>query len=143
MLLSWRSRRFPRFRARSRACPDVLITQFRATSELTPAVKELGPETRVEPVAVSGDTGCWIEGDLHLLRYRAPGGVTIEDRTRLVGDVLVWQGGELTLRIEGARRRTRRLRSPNRWNEWWIWEEPGHSFDGVAARRHFGPTSVL
>lgn len=81
---------------------DLLITQFRATSELTPAVKEIGPGTRVEPVAVSGDTGFWIEGNGHVLRYRAPGGVAIEDRTRLVGDVLVWQRGELTVRIEGA-----------------------------------------
>lgn len=81
---------------------DLLIIQFRATSELTPAVKEIGPGTRVEPVAVSGDTGFWIEGNRHVLRYRAPSGVAIEDRTRLVGDVLVWQGGELTVRIEGA-----------------------------------------
>lgn len=81
---------------------DLLITQFRATSDLTPAVKEIGPGTRVEAVAVSGDTGFWIEGNRHVLRYRAPSGVAIEDRTRLVGDVLVWQEGELTVRIEGA-----------------------------------------
>lgn len=81
---------------------DLLITQFRATSELTPAVKEVGPGTHVEPVSVAGAPGYWIEGEPHVLRYRDPAGAEIDDRIRLVGDVLVWQRGEVTLRLEGA-----------------------------------------
>lgn len=81
---------------------ELLITQFEAIPQLTPAVKEVGPGTRVEAVRVDGKPGFWIEGNPHLLRYRDPRGAAVDDPVRLVGNVLVWQRGELTLRIEGA-----------------------------------------
>jgi hypothetical protein len=80
----------------------LLISQFVATSEIVPTVKEVGPGTTVEQVPVGGEPGYWIEGSPHVLLYRDPSGAQIEDRVRLVGDVLVWQRGNLTLRLEGA-----------------------------------------
>jgi hypothetical protein len=80
---------------------DLLITQFVATFD-QPMVKEIGPGTSVEEVTVSGERGLWIEGEPHALVYRGPSGAVIDDRVRLVGDVLVWQRGDHVLRLEGA-----------------------------------------
>jgi len=80
----------------------LLITQFRARPDSATITKEVGPATTVEPVVVAGEPGFWIEGSPHVLLYRDPSGAMIEDRMRLVGDVLVWQRGDLTLRLEGA-----------------------------------------
>jgi hypothetical protein len=80
----------------------LLITQFAATSDIAPTIKEVGPGTTAEPVVVDGLPGFWIEGSPHALIYLDASGAQIEDRVRLVGDVLAWQRGNLTLRIEGA-----------------------------------------
>ncbi len=80
----------------------LLITQFVATSDITTATKEVGPGTTVEPIFVAGEPGFWMDGSPHVLFYRNPTGTLIEDRVRLVGDALVWQRGDVTLRIEGA-----------------------------------------
>lgn len=81
---------------------ELLITQFLARPELDAAVKQLGPGTSVETVSVGDQEGFWIAGEPHVLTYVDPSGRAIEDRIRLVGDVLVWQSGDLTLRLEGA-----------------------------------------
>ena len=67
-------------------------------------VEKLVPETgaSVIPVEVDGAPGYWIEGDPHVMRYRDPAGETAEIVTRLVGDVLVWQRGDVLYRIETA-----------------------------------------
>ena len=87
---------------RSNGDVELLITQFEATAAADVATKEVGPGTTVERVAVAGAEGFWIEGDPHVLLYRDPAGNVIEDRVRLVGDVLIWQHGHLTVRLEGA-----------------------------------------
>jgi hypothetical protein len=81
---------------------DLLLTQFVARPHTEVAVKEITPGTSVEQVSVAGEPGLWIAGDPHVLLYRDQAGRVIEDRVRLVGDVLVWQRGELTLRLEGV-----------------------------------------
>ena len=81
---------------------DLLITQFLARPELDAAVKQVGPGTSVEAVSVEGRDAFWIAGEPHVLTYVDPSGRLVEDRIRLVGDVLVWQVGDLTLRLEGA-----------------------------------------
>jgi hypothetical protein len=92
------------------ASVDMLITQFQARTEQDVAVKELGPGATAEPVTVSGEPGFWISGEPHVLVYLDPSGRPFEDRVRLVGDVLVWQRGEVTLRLEGAASREAALR---------------------------------
>ncbi len=63
--------------------------------------KLLPGATRLQAVEVGGEPGLWIEGGPHVLVFLGPGGV-IETRTlRLAGNVLVWEHGALTLRLEG------------------------------------------
>ena len=81
---------------------DLLVTQFLARPELDAAVKQVGPGTRVEAITVGDQEGFWIAGEPHVLTYVDPRGRVIADRIRLVGEVLVWQVGDLTLRLEGA-----------------------------------------
>jgi hypothetical protein len=66
-------------------------------------IDKIAVESRVtiEPVAVRGHPGYWISGEPHLLRYLAFGGSGAE-RTRLVGDVLVWDEGGTVVRLESA-----------------------------------------
>jgi hypothetical protein len=53
-------------------------------------------------VKVSGDPGFWIAGKPHVLMFLDPNGNVIDDSVRLAGNVLLWERGDLTLRIEGA-----------------------------------------
>lgn len=80
----------------------LLLTQFRG--DLAPELfaKLVGPETRVERVTVNGGLGLWIEGRPHLFLYRDRSGEVREESIRLVGNTLIWQQGELTLRLESA-----------------------------------------
>lgn len=57
-------------------------------------------ETGIEPVTVNGKPGYWFSGREHVLVYRLPGGSYIEETRRMVGDVLIWRDGDLTLRLE-------------------------------------------
>jgi hypothetical protein len=56
----------------------------------------------VTPVTVSGAEGFWISGPPHLVRYRDSAGIERREMTRLVGDTLVWQDGEVLHRIESG-----------------------------------------
>jgi hypothetical protein len=56
----------------------------------------------VTPVDVAGAAGFWIEGPPHLIRYTGPAGESRSEMTRLVGDTLVWQNGEVLHRIESG-----------------------------------------
>jgi len=56
--------------------------------------------TTVEPVAVSGARGYWIEGNPHLFFYRDANGNAVQDTMRLVGNTLVWERDGITLRLE-------------------------------------------
>lgn len=85
----------------SQAGVGILLTEFRARfdGELI-SQKVAGPGTRIESVTVNGAPGLWLEGDPHFLAFLDEQGDVIEDRTRLAGNVLLWEVGDLTLRIE-------------------------------------------
>ena len=51
---------------------------------------------------MGGDAGFWIEGLPHLVRYTDPDGRERSQRTRLVGDTLVWERGGVLYRIESG-----------------------------------------
>jgi hypothetical protein len=61
-----------------------------------------GQGTKVEYVTVGGEPGIWIGGAPHALYL--PG-----EAPRRAGDTLLWQRGELTLRLEGAPTKARAL----------------------------------
>ncbi len=58
-------------------------------------------DVTVEPLTVRGHPGYWISGERHLLRYRV-GAAGATERSRLVGDTLVWAEGGAVYRIESA-----------------------------------------
>ena len=88
----------------------LLLTQFRGGVEPGVVYKSVGPETRVEETRVEEGAAFWIAGAPHLVMFRGPDGGIHEDRLRLAGNVLLWERGELTLRIEGAMSRDAALR---------------------------------
>jgi hypothetical protein len=80
----------------------VLIIEFRGIT--TPfSFKVIGPGTAVKPVRVNGSPGVYLSGAPHEVLFQAQTGQVQTDRVRLAGNVLIWQQGPLTIRIEGTR----------------------------------------
>ncbi len=68
------------------------------------AQKQVGPASRTVGVEVRGRTGLWITGARHEIIYRDPATDQIVAKSRrLVGNVLIWEAGDVTYRLEGAR----------------------------------------
>ena len=65
------------------------------------AEKMLGPRTDAEAADVDGGPGVWFSGDAHFFVYRDRRGRIREETARLAGNTLLWQDGELTVRLEG------------------------------------------
>ena len=83
--------------------PRLLITEFRGSKALVFLEKAVGPGTTVQRVRVAGAPGAWIAGRPHGFVYADTKGVIREERTRLAGNVLVWERGGVVFRLEGAR----------------------------------------
>jgi hypothetical protein len=79
----------------------LLISEFRAMPDEGFYKKSSVGVGNVEFVRVNGQPGYWIAGG-HQVSYVDENGIPIQDTTRLAGNVLVWQHGELTLRIEST-----------------------------------------
>jgi len=73
-----------------------------ASSRRDELVRLFGVPFTVEPVAVNGQPGFWIQGAPHLFFYRVGGSTgSIEQETlRLAGNTLIWTQGNLLLRLE-------------------------------------------
>jgi hypothetical protein len=78
----------------------IVVTEFRGLA--TPYVeKSAGPGTRIRQVDVDGNLGYWLSGRRHVVVF---GDEADEIRERRVaGNVLLWESGPVTYRIEGAR----------------------------------------
>ena len=80
----------------------ILIIEFRGTA--SPFIfKVVGPGTVIKPVRVNGGPGVYLSGAPHEVLFQAQTGQVQTDRVRLAGNVLMWQQGPLTIRIEGIR----------------------------------------
>ena len=81
---------------------SVLITQFQAGLETRGEFfKKLGgPTTTIRPVEVNGNEGYWLSGGAHSFFYRDADGNLVQESLRLVANVLLWEQGGLTLRVE-------------------------------------------
>ncbi len=77
----------------------LLVTEAKGSFDLTLIGKLVGPGTRVDQLTVKGAPAVWIAG-LHQFFYRGPSGAFINDTVRLSGNVLVWNKGDLLVRIE-------------------------------------------
>ena len=76
-----------------------LLTQFLGTAEPEFIKKGAGAGTTITPVTVAGNSGFFIEGAPHVI-VRDPGGDTRTLSSRLAGNTLLWDGGEVTYRLE-------------------------------------------
>jgi hypothetical protein len=78
-----------------------LVTEFRASvSQIM--LKMIGADTRDRRVGVNRGPGVYLYGAPHEVLVLEPNGVVRSDRIRLAGNVLLWQQGPLTVRIEGT-----------------------------------------
>jgi hypothetical protein len=80
----------------------ILVMEFPGTSDVDLLQKMLPPGTSIEPVTVDGHPGYWISGEPHELLYLDPNGNVQDEPARLASNVLAWNDGNRTLRIEGA-----------------------------------------
>ncbi len=78
----------------------LLVSQFRGRERPELLKKVVEPDTMITPVYVNGEPGYFITGGKHFL-YLASGGVVREELVRLGRQVVLWQHGPLTLRLEG------------------------------------------
>jgi hypothetical protein len=90
----------------------LLLTEFQArvdTEYVEGKIIHVGANS-VEAVTVGGDPGYWIDGDPHQILYFDQEGNQVPDQTRLAGNVLLWQHGDVTFRIEADITRDQALR---------------------------------
>ncbi len=89
----------------------VLVLQLRARLDEQLIHKSAGPQTTIEEVTVGGEDGFWIAGEPHEFVYIDPDtGEPIFESARLATNTLLWQRGEVTLRIEGELTREEAVR---------------------------------
>ena len=74
-------------------------------------VKKVGGRgTTVEGVTVNGERGLFVTGEGHFVMFRDGQGNITDERTYLAGTVLLWNHGELLLRLEGDLTRDQALK---------------------------------
>ena len=78
----------------------LLVSQFRGSERIDLVKKVVEPRTMITPLHVNGEPGYFITGGKHFL-YLDPGGIVRQEPVRLARQVLLWQHGPLTLRLEG------------------------------------------
>jgi hypothetical protein len=83
--------------------PPVLLTEFRFGRDPGIIKKYVGPASHVEPVVIDGEQGFWLSGAQHVVYIPSL-------PPRYAGNVLLWQHGDLTLRIEGRLTKAQALR---------------------------------
>lgn len=88
------------------ASVHLLLTEFRGQE--TYIEKLIEPNTEVERVEI-GDIGVWLEQP-HVLLFTDRDGRFRQNTARLAGKTLIWQQGDVTLRLEGKLSKPEALR---------------------------------
>ena len=80
----------------------LVVTEFRA--DIDPGVfeKMVHEGTTVLVTQVNGEQAWWVSGGQHFFFYTDADGHPVDTTVRLVGNVLFWEDGGLTFRVEGA-----------------------------------------
>jgi hypothetical protein len=78
----------------------LLVTELRGTLASEFLDKFVGPDATVEPVSVNGGAGYFIAGQPHELAYTNAGGTVVNDQVRLAGNTLIFERGDVSIRIE-------------------------------------------
>ncbi|MGZ8782604.1 MAG: hypothetical protein ACXWZB_03810 [Gaiellaceae bacterium] len=84
-----------------RAQPRLVLSQARGAIYDGFIKKTGGRGTRVVEVTVDGEPGLFVDGDEHFVMFRDEYGSISDEQTYLAGTVLLWNRGELLLRLEG------------------------------------------
>ena len=79
----------------------LLVTEFLGTQNRDFLQKTIYEGGHVEDVTVTGRPGFWISGAPHQVMMANRFGEPFPETLRLAGNTLVWQDGDLTLRLEG------------------------------------------
>ena len=77
-----------------------LLTEFLGEIDQDAFEKVLQPGTTIEALTIEGKPAYWISGEPHELHYNLPYSRDRWDTIEVVGNVLVWQRDEVTLRLE-------------------------------------------
>ncbi len=81
----------------------LLVDELIGSTSQVLVTKLVGADTVVEPIALAdGTPAYWITGGPHLVMYRAPGGEIRDAAGRLAADTLVFNRGDLLVRVETA-----------------------------------------
>jgi hypothetical protein len=88
----------------------LLVTQFVASVDEAFFKKVEVPGGKVSAAPVGSEAGYWISGKPHLIYYVDEDGSFREETVRLAGNVLLWDEGGVTYRVEGAESRGEALR---------------------------------
>jgi hypothetical protein len=75
----------------------LLLTEFRGQAFIEKAIEQDAP---VERVTVNGEAGVWLE-EPHVVFFEDLRGQMRQSTGRLAGKTLLWQHGDVTLRLEG------------------------------------------
>ncbi len=87
-----------------------VVVELRGVLERAFMAKAVGPGTTVDDVTVNDEPGLWLAGAPHLLFYRDATGQVREETLRLAGNTLLWQRGDVTVRLEAQITRDEALR---------------------------------
>lgn len=82
--------------------PRLALTQWAGRVVEPVVLKLIPPGTRADIVTVGEGTGVWLHGAPHVLFVHPPGGGEAAEELSLAGNVLVWEAGERSYRIEAA-----------------------------------------
>jgi hypothetical protein len=81
--------------------PRLVLSQLRGAVWDGMVKKVGGTGTRVDEVTVDGERGLFITGDEHFVMFFDENGSITDEPTFLAGTVLLWNRGDLLLRLEG------------------------------------------
>lgn len=80
----------------------LLVTQFQGYVNPGMYGKGTPPGVDVDRTEVNGEEAIWLSGEPHTLSYYDRDNEYVQERLRFAGNTLLWQDGELTLRLESA-----------------------------------------
>lgn len=80
----------------------VLFSQFQG--RLNPGMygKGIPGDAELEYLTINGHEAYWISGEAHTFSYFDSNEEYVQDSLRMAGNTLLWQDGDLTLRLESA-----------------------------------------
>jgi hypothetical protein len=84
------------------ARPRLALTEWAGRVVEPVVLKLIPPGTRADVMTVGEGTGVWLQGAPHVLFVHPPGGGEESEELYLAGNVLVWEVGDRSYRIEAA-----------------------------------------